>query len=73
MEIAAKREVHLHNYFAVQTHKAEMVEQRLLEFERIKAREKQIKLKSNCLVFLYEGVDSPWIYINRVKGDQSFI
>ena len=28
------------NYFAVQTRRAELVEQRLLEFERVKAREK---------------------------------
>lgn len=28
------------NYFAVQTRKAELVEQRLLEYERVKAREK---------------------------------
>jgi DNA-damage-inducible protein D len=28
------------NYFAVQTRRAEIVEQRILEFERIKAREK---------------------------------
>ncbi len=30
------------NYFAVQTRRAELVEQRLLEFERVKAREKLI-------------------------------
>lgn len=28
------------NYFAVQTRKAELIEQRLLEYERVKAREK---------------------------------
>lgn len=47
------------NYFAVQTRIAELVEQRLLEFERIKAREKLSQTEKQLSGVLYErGVDS---------------
>ena len=47
------------NYFAVQTRRAELVEQRLLEFERIKAREKLSQTEKQLSGILYErGVDS---------------
>lgn len=39
------------NYFAVQTRRAEIVEQRLLEYERVKAREKLSQTEKNYLPF----------------------
>ncbi|EJG00444.1 hypothetical protein FF52_16287 [Flavobacterium sp. F52] len=60
------------NYFAVQTRKAEMVEQRLLEFERIKAREKLSQTEKQLSGILYErGVDSHGFALIRSKGDQA--
>ena len=45
-------------YFAVQTRKAEIVEQRLLEYERVKAREKLSQTEKQLSGILYEhGVD----------------
>lgn len=38
------------NYFAVQTRKAELIEQRLLEYERVKAREKLSRLRNSYQV-----------------------
>jgi len=60
------------NYFAVQTRRAELVEQRLLEFERIKAREKLSQTEKQLSGILYErGIDSQGFAIIRSKGDQS--
>jgi DNA-damage-inducible protein D len=60
------------NYFAVQTRKAEMVEQRLLEFERIKAREKLSQTEKQLSGILYErGVDSNGFALIRSRGDQA--
>lgn len=60
------------NYFAVQTRRAEMVELRLLEFERIKAREKLSQTEKQLSGILYErGVDSKGFAIIRSKGDQA--
>lgn len=60
------------NYFAVQTRRAEMVEQRLLEFERVKAREKLSQTEKQLSGILYErGVDSQGFAIIRSKGDQA--
>jgi DNA-damage-inducible protein D len=60
------------NYFAVQTRIAEMVEQRLLEFERVKAREKLSQTEKQLSGILYErGVDSQGFAIIRSKGDQA--
>lgn len=60
------------NYFAVQTRKAELVEQRLLEFERIKAREKLSQTEKQLSGILYErGVDSQGFAVIRSKGDQA--
>jgi DNA-damage-inducible protein D len=42
------------NYFAVQTRRAEIVEQRILEFERIKAREKLSQTEKQLSGILYE-------------------
>jgi DNA-damage-inducible protein D len=60
------------NYFAVQTRRAELVEQRLLEYERIKAREKLSKTEKQLSGILYErGVDSQGFAVIRSKGDQA--
>ena len=60
------------NYFAVQTRRAETVEQRLLEYERIKAREKLSQTEKQLSGILYErGVDSQGFAIIRSKGDKA--
>ena len=60
------------NYFAVQTRRAELVEQRLLEFERVKAREKLSQTEKQLSGILYErGVDSQGFALIRSKGDQA--
>jgi len=60
------------NYFAVQTRRAELVEERILEFERVKAREKLSQTEKQLSGILYErGVDSPGFAIIRSKGDQA--
>jgi len=60
------------NYFAVQTRRAELVEQRLLEFERVKAREKLSHTEKQLSGILYErGVDSQGFAIIRSNGDQA--
>ncbi len=60
------------NYFAVQTRIAEMVEQRILEFERVKAREKLSQTEKHLSGILYErGVDSQGFAVIRSKGDQA--
>ena len=60
------------NYFAVQTRKAELVEQRFLEFERVKAREKLSQTEKQLSGILYErGVDSQGFALIRSKGDQA--
>jgi DNA-damage-inducible protein D len=61
-----------HNYFALQTRRAELVEQRLLEFERVKAREKLSQTEKQLSSVLYErGVDEKGFGIIRSKGDQA--
>ncbi|MCA0427482.1 MAG: DNA damage-inducible protein D [Bacteroidetes bacterium] len=60
------------NYFAVQTRRAELVEQRLLEYERVKAREKLSQTEKQLSGILYErGVDNQGFAIIRSKGDQA--
>ena len=60
------------NYFAVQTRRAELIEQRLLENERIKARVKLSQTEKQLSGVLYErGVDSQGFAIIRSKGDQA--
>jgi DNA-damage-inducible protein D len=60
------------NYFAVQTRRAELVEKRLLEFERVRAREKLGQTEKHLSGILYErGVDSQGFAIIRSKGDQA--
>jgi DNA-damage-inducible protein D len=60
------------NYFAVQTRRAELVEKRLLEYERVKAREKLSHTEKQLSGVLYErGVDSQGFAVIRSKGDQA--
>lgn len=59
-------------YFAVQTRRAEIIELRLLDAERIKAREKLNKTEKQLSRILYErGIDDKGFAIIRSKGDQS--
>ena len=60
------------NYFAVQTRRAELVEQRLLDYERVKARAKLAETEKILSGVLYErGVDSKGFAIIRSKGDKA--
>lgn len=60
------------NYFAVQTRRAELVEKRLLDYERLKAREKLSQTEKQLSGILYErGIDSQNFAIIRSKGDQA--
>lgn len=60
------------NYFAVQTRRAELVEKRLLEFERVKAREKLTQTETQLSAVLFErGVDGKGFGIIRSRGDQA--
>jgi DNA-damage-inducible protein D len=60
------------NYFAVQTRRAEIIEQRILEFERVKAREKLSQTEKQLSGILYErGIDSLGFALIRSKGDQA--
>ncbi len=60
------------NYFAVQTRRAELVEQRLLEYERVKAREKLSQTEKQLSGIIYErGVDNQGFGVIRSKGDKA--
>lgn len=60
------------NYFAVQTRKAEIIEERLLEYERVKAREKLSQTETQLSGILYQrGIDSKGFAVIRSKGDQA--
>ena len=59
-------------YFAVQTRRAELVEQRLLEWERVKARTKLQKTERILSGVLYErGINEKSFAVIRSKGDQA--
>ena len=59
-------------YFAVQTRRAEMVEKRLLEAERVKARLKLQETEKHLSGVMYErGVSNQDFAIIRSKGDQA--
>ena len=59
-------------YFAVQTRRAELIEQRLLEVERVKARAKLQETEKKLSGVLYErGVDDKGFALIRSKGDQA--
>lgn len=60
------------NYFAVQTRRAELIEQRLLESERVKARAKLQETEKRLSGILYErGVNDKGFANIRSKGDQA--
>jgi DNA-damage-inducible protein D len=60
------------NYFAVQTRRAEIIEQRILDYERIQARAKLAETEKILSGVLYErGVDSKGFAIIRSKGDMA--
>ena len=60
------------NYFAVQTRRAELVQKRILEYERVVARNKLAETENRLSGILYErGVDSKGFGIIRSKGDKA--
>ena len=59
-------------YFAIQTRRAELIEQRLLDVERVKARTKLQETEKKLSGILYErGVDDHTFAIIRSKGDHA--
>jgi DNA-damage-inducible protein D len=59
-------------YFAVQTRKQEIIEQRLLDVARVTAREKLSKSEKKLSSIIYErGVEEKGFAIIRSKGDQA--
>ena len=59
-------------YFAIQTRKAELIEQRLVEIERVRALTKVQETEKHLSGVLYEhGVDSKGFAMIRSKGDQA--
>ena len=59
-------------YFAVQTRRAELIEQRLLEVERVKARAKLQETERKLSGIFYErGVNDQTFALIRSKGDQA--
>ena len=60
------------NYFAVQTRRAELIQQRILEQERVVARNKLAETENRLSGILYErGVDSKGFAIIRSQGDKA--
>jgi len=62
------------NYFAVQTLKLELIEQRINDWERLKARTKQLKSEKELsgLIFEQTGSDKNFAII-RSKGDDALL
>ncbi len=61
-------------YFAVQTRKQEIIEQRLLDVTRVSAREKLSKSEKKLSGILYErGADSAGFASIRSKGDAALV
>ncbi|MHA4807568.1 DNA damage-inducible protein D [Flavitalea flava] len=59
-------------YFAVQTRKQEIIEQRLLDISRVMAREKLSRSEKKLSGIIFErGVDEKGFAIIRSKGDQA--
>ncbi len=59
-------------YFAVQTRKQEIIEQRLLDIDRVTAREKLTKSEKKLSGIIYErGVDDRGFAIIRSQGDKA--
>jgi DNA-damage-inducible protein D len=60
------------NYFAVQTRRAEIIERRILDYERVQARAKLAETEKNLSGVLYErGIDNQNFAIIRSSGDQA--
>ncbi|MBC8179989.1 DNA damage-inducible protein D [candidate division KSB1 bacterium] len=60
------------NYFAVQTRKYEIIEQRINDWERLKAREKLTLSEKDLSGVIYErGIDDLGFAIIRSKGDSA--
>jgi DNA-damage-inducible protein D len=60
------------SYFAVQTRRAELIEQRILDSERVRARTKLAETEKALSGVLYErGVDDKGFAVIRSKGDQA--
>lgn len=60
------------SYFAIQTRKQELLEQRINELERIRARKKLTETEKELSKILYErGVDNQGFARIRSKGDQA--
>ena len=70
---AAKNEIAFaQTYFAVQTRKQEIIEQRLLDVARVSAREKLSKSEKKLSGIIYErGVDEKGFAIIRSQGDKA--
>jgi len=59
-------------YFAVQTRRQEIIEQRLLDVDRLSARDKLSKTEKKLSGIIYErGVDDRGFAVIRSKGDQA--
>lgn len=59
-------------YFAVQTRKQEIIEKRLLDIERVTAREKLSKSEKKLSGIIYErGIDDKGFALIRSQGDQA--
>jgi DNA-damage-inducible protein D len=60
------------NYFAVQTRRAEIIEQRILDGKRVQARARLAEMEKNLSGVLYErGVHDKDFAIIRSKGDEA--
>lgn len=60
------------NYFAVQTRRAELVQKRLADNERVQARAKLAETEKRLSGILYErGIDNKGFAISRSKGDKA--
>lgn len=60
------------NYFAVQTRRAEVIEQRILDYERVKARAKLAETEKILSGVLFDrGVDGKGFAVIRSKGDKA--
>ncbi len=59
-------------YFAIQTRRQEIIEQRLLDVDRLSARDKLSKSEKKLSGIIYErGVDDRGFAVIRSKGDQA--
>ena len=58
-------------YFALQTRKAEIIEQKILEYERVQARNKLKETEKELSQVIFEQTGSKNFAIIRSKGDQA--